>query len=164
MPTTATIADRAAHLNRRALATEGHATANRDDSADELHRQHASPIEFAEAMQYRLQVRNTATAGFGRDAPDERHRQQCANHTERHRKEPAPKRYAMRPDQQCIPQRVAGGEHRAKRNPHNASQQANQRSAREQPPPLLIDIKISSELRACFGLRDSMILRRLNRR
>ena len=63
-----------AHLDRRPLAAQHEARAERQHPADELHRQHPAPAQGSHAVERSLDFLDAASGSLGSDAPNQEHR------------------------------------------------------------------------------------------
>ena len=88
------MADSAAHLHRRALASQCHAAADGRHTAEKFHRQQPLPLWLRLVQQDRLQVRDPAARRMGRKPPhhpDADAASEGTQHQRRRQPEPAGK-------------------------------------------------------------------------
>src|SRR5258705_7013816 len=111
-------------------------------------------------MKDRLEMRDAATAGFGRVLNDQPDRNDRSGGAKEHGKDPAEYRHGMRPANQKISQCIGAGEKRTKKNRDAAGAKSHQCSARKELVALLPDLEIFLDFGSCFS-GNAWCLRRL---
>ena len=120
------------HLNARALTTERKPRPDRQHAADELYGNDAKRRLRQFPVQHRLDVRDAAPRCIGREAPNQRGRDERRSRTSGDHDRKAFKLLAVRPAYQGVPQAVRLLEGEPEDGPHKSRRRAhNQRQKRE---------------------------------
>ena len=117
-----------AHLDARALTTERKPRPDRQHAADELDRNDAKRRLRQFPVQHRLDVRDAAPRRIGREAPNQRGRDESRSRASADNDQKAFKLFAVRPAYQGVPQAVRLLEREPEDRPHQSRRRAhNQR-------------------------------------